>query len=310
MVAADSRIWAAVAFWGRGIEEVFRTKAGCEVRIICNLESGGCNPEVIKTLIDGYSKGAVKQLNNLHAKVVIGDSSALIGSANFSANGLGLEGAELTKWREASVLTSDPELLAQTEKWFEGLWKVSKPIETRDLLEAQRRWDLRRLMRKQKGRPFGGFIADMPREILASEKISVIVWRDKASDKAQKTFSRFKKAHSGLNVGEFDFFEDATNLPSTGTLISVYFGARGAMTIDGLYLRKAKLDLPVEKFKSIQIIEKKDDILGRAFSQLERDKLLAKISANVRLAWELDGDGNGPVISLEEAIYGLKAIRS
>lgn len=308
IVATDTRIWAAVAFWGRGIEEVFKTKPGCDTRVICNLNSGGCNPDVIKTLIDRYAKGAVRQLNNLHAKVVIGDSSALIGSANFSANGLGLEGAELTKWREASVLTSDPELYAHTEKWFEALWQASKSIETKDLTEAQHRWKLRRLLRKQKGQTFGGFIADMPPEVLASEKIYVTVWRDEASDRAHKSFNKFKKSHSGLNVGQFDFFEDATNLPPSGTLISVYLGARGAIKIEGLYLRKANLDPMGNKSNSIQIVEKKSDILGRVFSRVERDRLLLKISANVRLAWEREESGNGPVISLEEAIYGLKQI--
>lgn len=308
MVADNDRVWAAVAFWGAGVEEVFKPKPGCDVRIICNLHSGGCNPEVIKTLIDRFSKEAVKQLNNLHAKVVIGDSSALIGSANLSANGLGLEGTELTKWREASVLTSDPELYADTEKWFRELWAAAKSIEAEHLVEAQRRWQLRRFLGKQKRQVFEGFIADMPPEVLAVDEIQVIVWRDKVSDKSRKTFAKLKNQYSDMNVGRLDYYEDAVNLPTSGTFISVYYGAKGAIKIDGAFSRLAELDPKPTKTSSIQIVKKETTVLGRDFSPEEKQKLVLKIAPNIKKAWDRDEEeeGPGPVITLAEAIHGLK----
>lgn len=83
----------AVAFWGRGAESIVHRRRGKPVKIICNLTSGGTNPATIETL-QGIDKVILKQCDRLHAKVIVGSKTAVVGSANFSCNGLNLEGEE------------------------------------------------------------------------------------------------------------------------------------------------------------------------------------------------------------------------
>ena len=121
----------AVAFWGRGAGDLIGDPKGRTIRLICNLRMGGTNPDVIADLMQlGI---AVQQSDRLHAKVYIGDTHAVVTSANASINGLGLEGNELAGWIETGV-----ELTAQeTLPWFEQQWKDSNPVSQQDLKFAR-----------------------------------------------------------------------------------------------------------------------------------------------------------------------------
>jgi hypothetical protein len=117
LMGKDKRF--AVAFWGNGA----LTSLGLDGRgaigakIICNLESGATNPDVVKQLIQS---GAVVRSNpKLHAKVYASSSTIILGSSNASANGLVVEGKnELTGWIEANIMTDDPTLVGKVGKWF------------------------------------------------------------------------------------------------------------------------------------------------------------------------------------------------
>lgn len=63
----------------------------------------------------------IRHVENLHAKVVIGPKSALIGSANLTRAGL----AERT---EMSVLIEEGEKIEELEKWFDELWGKARTI--------------------------------------------------------------------------------------------------------------------------------------------------------------------------------------
>ena len=97
IIESHQDLSAAVAFWGSGVELLFRKRKGkARTRLLCNLGSGCCNPTVIRELLS-RPDFEVRQLTDLHAKVVLGDENHIIlGSANFSANGLSLEGSEAT----------------------------------------------------------------------------------------------------------------------------------------------------------------------------------------------------------------------
>jgi hypothetical protein len=89
----------AVAFWGKGApEELGISKSQARLTVICNLSMGGTNPAVIRSLRTTHGAPTVRQNDRLHAKVYLFAHAAVIGSSNASANGLALEGSELTHW--------------------------------------------------------------------------------------------------------------------------------------------------------------------------------------------------------------------
>ncbi len=69
----------AVAFWGQGAGEKLEIPKGA--KIVCNLTSGGTNPNEIRALIkQGVN---VKQHNSLHAKIgYVGGDFSFVGSSN------------------------------------------------------------------------------------------------------------------------------------------------------------------------------------------------------------------------------------
>ncbi len=99
----------AVAFWGRGAMKALGIECPKSpqrnYQIICNLTTGGTNPAEIELLRGkGYD---VRHSPRLHAKVFRFADSAVIGSANASANGLGFECNEMNNWSELGVLITD-----------------------------------------------------------------------------------------------------------------------------------------------------------------------------------------------------------
>ena len=104
-ILGEDECCAAVAFWGKGASDLLKKKnRGAKAKIICNLMSGGTNPYEVEKLM---KIAHVKQLNDLHAKVYIGRDSSIVASANVSGNGLGLEGLEQNRWREAGLKSKD-----------------------------------------------------------------------------------------------------------------------------------------------------------------------------------------------------------
>ncbi len=145
----------AVAFWGSGANARI---ASAEGRIICNLQSGGTNPHVIKELISRNIN--VRQCNDLHAKVYIGRTRTIICSANVSTNGLGMENKEAAGWREAGVIT---ETTVAIEEWFDALWdEHSTNIDSTSLKIAIANWKARQIKKAQPVKSFSFAIDTMP----------------------------------------------------------------------------------------------------------------------------------------------------
>ena len=126
----------AVAFWGKGALERMAGNTK-DVRLICNLRTGGTNPHEIRKL----ARDSIRQCDTLHAKVYIGTREAIVASANVSANGLGFEDIEQAFWIEAGVkIETNSDLL----KWFDGLWSASNQITDDELAKAETLWRARR----------------------------------------------------------------------------------------------------------------------------------------------------------------------
>jgi hypothetical protein len=129
-------IGLAVAFWGAGAEAMLPMDR--HFRVICNLSMGGTNPTTIENLMarEGVE---VRHLPELHAKVVVAVSGAVVSSANFSANGLGLEGG--AGWQEAGMLIApDGPEFKKINAWFDARWGVAQPVTETLLSEAARQW--------------------------------------------------------------------------------------------------------------------------------------------------------------------------
>ena len=142
LVQQAQEVKVAVAFWGRDSEVIFTSHADKPIRIICNLQSGGTNPQSIRTL-KTRPNIEVRQLEKLHAKVVFSEKSAIVGSANLSIAGLSRETDEDSGWIEAGIKTEATDQLEQIGVWYENQWELSRKIEDTDLKEAQERWNLR-----------------------------------------------------------------------------------------------------------------------------------------------------------------------
>src|SRR5262245_45086497 len=112
VLATTGELFVAVAFWGRGAEQLFSASAARLLKIVCNLRSGATNPKTIEAL-RRYKNIQPRQHDRLHAKVMVSDNGAVIGSANLSCNGLNLEGEEVEGWEEAGFFTREAEHIAE-----------------------------------------------------------------------------------------------------------------------------------------------------------------------------------------------------
>lgn len=145
----DDHLDIAVAFWGDGA----LTQLGLEnpkkkFRILLDLSSGGTNPKVVQSLLK-LKPDSIRCVDRLHAKAYIGKSEVAIGSANASANGLGLEGHEATHWHELTAISSQADDIRIAKNWFNSLWKDSKSITPQLLSDAQKKWKRRQQSRPQ-----------------------------------------------------------------------------------------------------------------------------------------------------------------
>ena len=144
-ISCGNNVSCAVAFWGKGAGDLFGPSKGRTIRIVCNLKMGGTNPDVIETIVK--TGATVLQNDRLHAKVYIGDKSAVVTSANASINGLGLEGDELAGWIEVGVEVPAQDVLP----WFERIWKESRPISPEDIENARRLFRERAITKPTRG---------------------------------------------------------------------------------------------------------------------------------------------------------------
>ncbi|MCL8332477.1 MULTISPECIES: phospholipase D family protein [Pseudomonas] len=140
--APDADYGVAVAFWGNGSEALIpRQGAG---RLICNLSHPGTNPYAVERIM-AQPGIRMRQSSRLHAKVVVSNAGAIVGSANFSDAALGFEGQALG-WTEAGVLL-DPERdeYKQVLDWFRSTWEKAAEVAETDLATAKENWKARGL---------------------------------------------------------------------------------------------------------------------------------------------------------------------
>ncbi|TBZ47763.1 phospholipase D family protein [Rhizobium leguminosarum] len=179
-----------VAFWGNGaIERLGLDKPWISLRIVCNLESGACNPAEI-TRLQAIPNVEVRTDWRLHGKVYLTPDSVFLGSSNASSNGLVVEGAAALGWAEANIESSDPNLLAEIASWCGTRFEQAVPIDDGMLDLARASWSARKAFAPVAG-PLTADLIDLVRREpnhVAFENIKIVQWARKVSPEAYAVF--------------------------------------------------------------------------------------------------------------------------
>jgi len=176
MLATNDCLNLAVAFWGHGAERHFKKQNYEQVRIVCNLTMGGTNPGTVRKLIERFSGENVRQLDTLHAKVLIGDDQVIVSSANISTNGVGSDAETPATWREAGYRKP----VTETEqKWFEEIFATSRVITEDDLAQAEETWKARARAANERPSKRNNSILDYDFE---RSDFPLLYWHDNSGD--------------------------------------------------------------------------------------------------------------------------------
>lgn len=133
-----NEVRCAVAFWGAGAEALLDRATGAQPRIICDVTLGGTSPKALRAL-GAPGNDHLRHIPSLHAKVYISDRGAIVGSANASRNGLGLDGFPVLM--EAGVrLAPGSEAFHQAVSWFDTRWNASETVDAAALDLATKRF--------------------------------------------------------------------------------------------------------------------------------------------------------------------------
>ena len=242
-------------------------------------------------------------MDNLHAKVILNETSAIVGSANLSTNGLNHENDEDPGWIEAGVATQDPVQIKAITEWFERQWSLTKEITKSNLNVAQENWDKRRKTRINRSNAQSLF--DLPVSSLRDTPIFIALYTEEASNQAEKAFEELQKGiQKQVDNSKLSFFEQWDDLPIDSSIISVCVGPRGGAEIEGTYRRIPSLDrkykIRMESHK-IQVVIREDEILNFPFSSTEQKKLKNIIADRVKKYHNEERD-NAILIPLYEAL--------
>lgn len=192
-LTAGDRLHCAVAFWGKGSEKLIALERRRNFKIICNLKMGGTNPNVIKKM----PRDKVRQIDTLHAKVYIGDSFAIVTSANASANGLGLEGAEQASWIEAAVRVDH---IAPICTWFDSLWGEARNITDSDIENALVAWEQRHRAKPRSKRSTKAVAPSFAGFDTRGEDLPLIAWVPNSAWEPNEDVLKMKLGYYNKNV--------------------------------------------------------------------------------------------------------------
>ncbi|MCP3471803.1 phospholipase D-like domain-containing protein [Bradyrhizobium sp. CCGUVB1N3] len=237
MAKGCSDLRLAVAFWGKGASKMLRLSSAKRGRVICNLESGACNPAEIRKL-RASKKFRIKTHAQLHAKLYWSPTGVVVGSSNASANGL-VVGADVAKgWREVNVLFDQQDQVRRAGERFDALWKQAKPITKILLDEADLKWRARAKATKVlsvKSKTLFGAYAEDP-SIFRDERIFLAIYDSYLSREASAEQKKWRAKK------ETEQFEDG--LLAKSSTLTTYEGWRkmpaGAWLIDCSFINSRR----------------------------------------------------------------------
>lgn len=298
LLGSDEKIDMAIAFLGAGAEELFSEAESRIIRIICNLESGATNPEPIEELLTRKPRISIKTNRNLHAKAFITESSALVGSANLSANGLGLEGKELAHWQEAGILSRNRKDIKAAQKWYDSLWNESQPITEKMLKDAQEAWAKRRSNRPVN--PMDGRkslydrILEDP-EFCKDRPFYLTIWSDESiSPEGKNEFSKINQKQIKQGEQEFECYEDFYDFPNNSYLLDFKIDSNRSLIPWGLYSTGPKVFFHKSgenEQHHIQLVLKLEEFNGMNASSKVGEKFGNEIAKNLNKLTKKPKDG-------------------
>lgn len=225
----------AVAFWGAGAgADLGITLMGARAKVICNLATGGTNPQAIRQLIDAGVQ--VRQRDDLHAKVYLFPAGAVLGSSNASSNGLSMQGGECSGWAEANLLTAEPGILGELEVWFDQHWGAARDVTEEDLAAAWNAWSRRR---RHVPRPSVPQDEDLLAMLVRNpnsfdgRRLYLVVYSSKMDQDGRNAVKEAQKSR-GMGA-ELDGFQDWDTLPDDADLLCIYWGPRGGFECEGYW---------------------------------------------------------------------------
>lgn len=252
LIEENDKLKIAVAFWGAGAEALLESKSK-KIKIICNLTSGGTNPEVIKQLLKWAPRVNVRHHDALHAKVFVGHNSAIIGSANMSTNGLNIESDEFDGWQEAGYLTDQSDTVEAAGKWFDKRWRESEEITDAMLKAAEVAWKMRSTTRIRRPDSSSILLNMTPAEA-KGRNIFVVFYEENASPEAEKIDAELKNKEPEI-FSALSYFEDGKGMKVGHEIISVRI-KKDKLVVDGAYKVVLSKRIKKEKTITLQYVEK------------------------------------------------------
>lgn len=297
----EQRLSLAIAFWGEGAVELVSSRLGKDFRLLCNLKSGGSNPYVIGELCK-LAKGSddriqILQCDRLHAKVVVGEHQALIGSANVSANGLGLGDHGVAHWLEAGVLTSDESVVGGARNWFDELWNSNgvRPVEDEDIEAAIKIWTQNRRGWELPGNPQDEFnLRSFSAGDLEGLPAYVLLYRGRVGPEATEASDNFeaKQQESSVTLDWWPFESWPINLSDEKEVdhLAIYYVTNGRVIVDGV-CRMIGSRLPFEYENEsdgpghIDMALAQETLLNRPFGAVGRKLMAQQLQPYGRAIW-------------------------
>ncbi|MBC7323289.1 MAG: phospholipase D family protein [Acetomicrobium sp.] len=285
----DNPLYIAVAFWGIDAYSLFNLRSNKKIQLICNLESGACNPDFIKRIMNSKNV-EVRTNSRLHAKLLLQQNKLIVGSANISANGLSFENSELNGWIEAGVLIDDASIIEDASGWFLNIWRTSDKI-TKDKLDiAIEKWEKRRNQRDVKTYQMSLLHAAMhDTEAFKDRRIYFVIYRDR--DITPEAYAKFEEAKQSRTYlrGKIDFYEGWSELPDNAYLIDIYYGPRKEIEVTGIYWTPYDPWIEYVNYNDdskgdIKIVFKRNSILGYKLTDKDRDI----IKRHIDVLWAYD----------------------
>lgn len=228
--SGDARL--AVAFWGAGASVALGiAQRPAPTQIVCNLTTGGTNPEEIARL--RRTSALIRHTDRLHAKVYLFDDVAIVGSSNASANGLSFSPGT-PGWLEANVLIEEPAELVRISRWFGNL--PARDVSDDDLVRAELTWRRRRRGLPPALQEPGALVHALlsTPAAVAGRSLYLVVYRDDLSP-AGRAGVKYAQTEWGEHI---EAFEGWPELPKDGLLFCFDRSANGSLRFDGIWERK------------------------------------------------------------------------
>jgi hypothetical protein len=235
ILASNKPVRAAVAYWGDGAVKQIGIHDGQNLTVICDLMSGCCNPKEVKKLQRLLGTSNVLTHDRLHAKVWLGESTAVLGSSNASASGLCFEGDEAASLVEANTFIREPRCIADIARWWdEKVLPCARKITDDDLRRAKKLFEKRR-----RDRPVPLHYADLLAALHADPKAfsdrNLYIWVYPHGDFDDWVEDAGKAARQLHKNDLLEYWQDVEDPPPPGSYI-IDFNSEGSVpTFSGIY---------------------------------------------------------------------------